>query len=438
MRTGRSGVWMSVVALVVGAVALVGPAQASVIHYAGSLINAPEVPEWRTVSTPKAFDIDGDDVYGTFASLHFQVQGNFSGSTISYVSSGSQYRNAGYTYIDHLPNPAIDSQAGIALSGHTFQVNATLPRLRVGVMRDVLAPGEYAADTGKSFQLVQAGNPSNASIIVGSPTGNGAPEMYFFDIFNVQAGEQYSILGFNTPSVSGQSGYVSSVSWDRVTTAPGAANTGLWSVDMHGTGNGRQFGQDDDAQLMSGVEPNAGRGNIWNSFGPRGYDGASTHANPSMALKDSDGQDTGVVFQINGNVQLWTGDPGQGGDPLLRDYLFLDAGQSADQIAWEITGLDPLAPYELYMYGGATRSMNMTIDQTNEAATFGAAGHLFRVNADAQGRISGIAGDGPAGGEQNWSGFQLAAARTDIIPEPTTLALLGLSGLALLRRRRRS
>ncbi|MEX2213213.1 MAG: PEP-CTERM sorting domain-containing protein [Phycisphaeraceae bacterium] len=212
--------------------------------------------------------------------------------------------------------------------------------------------------------------------------------------------------------------------------------TTLWSVDIAGGPTGNGFG-DAVPQAKSGIETNYGRGNIWNQYFVKAFDNVSAAPAPNQALVDSAGNASGVQFQILGNVQGWPGDPGQGTDPLRRDYLFLNAGQSANQVAWEITGLLAGGIYELYAYGGATRSMNLFIDQTGEAATFGAGGFLFRdITADSLGRITGIAGDGPGGPEQNWAGFQLRLIAAPI-PEPATMSLLALTAVGGLRRRRR-
>jgi hypothetical protein len=204
---------------------------AASISYVAAEIDGAAAPAWRTASVPKPNDIDGDNVYGTYAAVQWQVQGNYSGSTISHITSGNQYRNA-YAAIDNLPdNGATDSAAGIALDEHTFQVNADLTgkTLRVGVMRDVLTSGEQAADTFKGFTLQQTvGGSAPSASSPQAPVGNGQPDMYFFDITDAHIGDQYQILALNTVGgTSSQEGYLSFVLWDVATTVPEPASFGI-------------------------------------------------------------------------------------------------------------------------------------------------------------------------------------------------------------------
>jgi hypothetical protein len=88
--------------------------------------------------------------------------------------------------------------------------------LRIGVMADILAAGEWAADIGKTFRVVQtaggAGDSGVISLRAGGP-GNGQPEMYFFDVNGVNPGDQFQIITGNGP---GQAGYLGPVTWDLV------------------------------------------------------------------------------------------------------------------------------------------------------------------------------------------------------------------------------
>jgi hypothetical protein len=204
----------------------------------------------------------------------------------------------------------------------------------------------------------------------------------------------------------------------------------LWSVDIQGAGSDL-FGQNLAPEEMTGVEPQYGLGNVWNHAQVPGYD--LDPAPVSMPLVDSDGNPTGVEFNIVTPVQGWGGDPSMGTDPLRRDYLFVAAGRSPGSAEWSITGLTSGHTYEVFAYSGAGRPIDLLIDQTGEQLTFGG-GHLFgNITVDGSGMISGLASG--IGAEMNWSGFQLRDVTP--IPEPTTWALAATAGVALLLRRRR-
>ncbi|MEX2188121.1 MAG: PEP-CTERM sorting domain-containing protein [Pirellulales bacterium] len=210
---------------------------------------------------------------------------------------------------------------------------------------------------------------------------------------------------------------------------PGAK---LWSVDIHGAGSDL-FGQDVAPQSMTGLETQYGLGNVWNHVAVPGYD--LDPAAVSSPLVDSEGNPTGVEFNIVDAVQGWGGDPGMGTDPLRRDYLFVQAGRSPASAEWTITGLTPGHTYELFAYSGAARDVMLGVDQTGEQFNF-RGGHLFgNVAVDGSGMISGLVSS--AAGEANWSGFQLRDVTP--IPEPSTMALVlvGAAATATIARRRR-
>lgn len=204
----------------------------------------------------------------------------------------------------------------------------------------------------------------------------------------------------------------------------------LWSVDIHGAGS-NLFGQDITPQDMAGLETIYGLGNVWNHAVVPGYD--LDPESVSMPLVDSDGNAGGVEFNIVDAVQGWGGDAGMGTDPVRRDYLFVQAGRSPGSAEWTITGLEPGHTYELMAYSGANRNVQLRVDQTGEQFNF-RGGHLFGdITVDGSGMISGLVSS--AGGEANWSGFQLRDVTP--IPEPSTLALVVMgAAMALVWRRR--
>ena len=88
-------------------------------------------------------------------------------------------------------------------------------------MADILGPGEWAADSGKSYSLSQiTGGTSDSGPITlrANAPANGQPELYFFDITGVNPGDVFRITAF--PSPGGFPGYIGPVTWDLGTPIP--------------------------------------------------------------------------------------------------------------------------------------------------------------------------------------------------------------------------
>lgn len=203
----------------------------------------------------------------------------------------------------------------------------------------------------------------------------------------------------------------------------------VWQVDVNGTGN---------PQVMSG-RGFLGGGDVWNDFRVNHH--AGTSVNPSANLNDSDGNATGVTFNVQGTV---SGFNNAGPDPVRADYLFVNAGGASANIDWSLEGLSSGQTYELFAYAGGIggRDFNMLIDTNGDGdlgdetafnVAFG--GRLFEeLIASSNGSIIGqILNDGHEG---NFAGFELRQV-SQAVPEPTTatLGLIGLAGLMVRRRR---
>ena len=224
----RPGILAAFSALVLGS-----GCHAAVVAYFGSTTGV-EVTDWRTTSTAKTMDIDGDNFYGTFGAVHWLVAGvneHPMGSSLpgwAYAGGGPQAKGGGYVDIDDVSGYPANNDAGIVYgqpANFIFEMTGTVSTyagmtVRVGVMADVLSSAEWAADQFKGFRIVQTVGGSGDSGVVslrGGASGNGVPEMYFFDLTGVNPGDRFQILGLNNVGgTSGQAGYMGPVSWDLI------------------------------------------------------------------------------------------------------------------------------------------------------------------------------------------------------------------------------
>ncbi|MBN8458359.1 MAG: lamin tail domain-containing protein [Verrucomicrobia bacterium] len=190
---------------------------------------------------------------------------------------------------------------------------------------------------------------------------------------------------------------------------PAAAE--LWSVDLQGDGVGGVYGQVPPTTMI-GPESASGLGGYWNPLTLASHPATST--NPGVAvLKDSSGNDSGLSFSITGTVSAFTVGSSGGSAPLYNDYLFLGAGNSANNITWRIDGANPTKSYALWLYGSAYRNSRIKVDANGNGSLAddgfvtppaGGGTLVSGIVPDASGTILGSAS---AAGETNWSGFQL-------------------------------
>jgi len=185
----------------------------------------------------------------------------------------------------------------------------------------------------------------------------------------------------------------------------------------------------------SGIAAAPDTGTKWNSFA---Y-GALTNA----PLSDSSNTPTSVTLTkpSSSDYNNAGGGSGPADDALMRDYLWVKNEASTITLG----GLTPEATYDLYIYGLGDQT-DQSILVTLDAANGGAAGNTtgparsplnegenwikLTPNADSSGNIlfTWQNRDNEHGG---LNGLQL------IVPEPATMTMLALGGLAALRRRRK-
>jgi hypothetical protein len=219
-----------------------------------------------------------------------------------------------------------------------------------------------------------------------------------------------------------------------------------------------------DAHDFSGVEPNAASANVafsganvWNTLRVADFNQAPTTNPIFSALKDSLGVVTGVNFKITGSINGFDFISFYGANPadtLRHDMFFFNSRSTTANIDWEISGLVANTEYRFYAYGtrgDQSRLFDMLVDTdgdgllNNETSkALGSSGtdmqhfqdaYFASVFTDSSGIIHGR-GISRTGLEANWSGFQLAQVGVSTVPEPSSLALVGLAFFALLATRR--
>ena len=203
-----------------------------------------EISQWKTASTAKTFDVDGDNFYGTLAHLFYQIE--FKGQNTLYTFDGSDSQVGpfgGYATVDH---PAGDgttpgdiqvrttSNGGGGGSDHvmfTFTALAGSPaNVRIGIATDGLNDPGYAS---ASIGLRQVGASSSEHTMTST---NNILDMVFFNVTGVAAGDQFQIF-----ADTGAFGYATHqfVTWDALPTSfvwDGSAGT--WSSAHWNAGAG--------------------------------------------------------------------------------------------------------------------------------------------------------------------------------------------------------
>jgi hypothetical protein len=197
--------------LLTSSIAMTCFANAATITYFDSVLDDAdsEVTEWRTETTTKSMDIDGDNIYGTFGGIAY---GDDTVGAMTFVWAQSQVGPfTGYATIDDI-NGGVDRQvrttsnngvAGSDIVMLTFALNTAVAAnqiLRVGIGTDGLDGASVAPG---SIGLNEVGGGGLAEVVTG--TGNNAIiDMYFFDVTGgVSAGTQFQVF-----ADSGTAGYV--------------------------------------------------------------------------------------------------------------------------------------------------------------------------------------------------------------------------------------
>lgn len=193
-------------------------ANAANVSFAGVINNntGAEISEWRTASTPKTLDPDGDNTYGTVARLFYTVVFVGQGSVYQFDSSDGQVGPfAGYSAVDHpVGGPDLQvrttthSGAGPDDVMFTFTALAGSPaNVRIGIATDGL---DNAGFSPTSIGLRQVGGSSAEHTLT---SVNNVLDMVFFDVTGVTAGNQFQVFG--DPGAFGFTTH-SIVTWDAI------------------------------------------------------------------------------------------------------------------------------------------------------------------------------------------------------------------------------
>lgn len=197
------------------------------------------------------------------------------------------------------------------------------------------------------------------------------------------------------------------------------------------------FTNDPVAQKLDGsswsatVSPLSYTGTRWNDT-KYNYSG-DVAGNPLNNLIDSQGAASGVGFNLSSWDSVaadWTG------ITLLRGGFW-----SSRTMTLTIKGLSQSTQYDLYLEGNASNSHSSTFTIGSQSLVTSATSnssfiegdnyvHFSNVGPDGSGNIVVSISAGPKG-VRVIDGFQISA-----VPEPGALAVLGLSGLTMLRRKR--
>lgn len=252
------------------------------------------------------------------------------------------------------------------------------------------------------------------------------------------------------------------ISFGILVLSAGMLQAQLIDVDFNGNSVGTAYGGGGVATgpTMSGAAVIGSAGDQWNGFADSAFTFASYPGGMSgsgLALNYANGTASGVTMSVvadgsyDANETVWnnTSPFTVAGSPysnLMQDLIYAN---NPDTIT--LSGLTPNQAYELVLYNagdqnvGAGRTSTFTVNGITETSVWnGTANTLISgvdyaefaaATSDASGKL--VINFGVTGGsgalETDLDGFQL----TPDVPEPTTLALLGLGVVGGVAWRRR-
>lgn len=192
-----------------------------------------EISQWKTASTAKTLDADGDNVYGTLAHLFYTIE--FKGQNTLYSFDGSDGPVGpfpGYSVVDHPAGDGTtpgDIQVRTTTSGPTFDTNHIMftfsalagspANVRIGIATDGIDGGGGYASASIGLRQV-AGSSAEHTMT----STNDTLDMVFFDVTGIATGDQFEVFGD-----TGTNGYATHqfVTWDVVPEPSSAALLGI-------------------------------------------------------------------------------------------------------------------------------------------------------------------------------------------------------------------
>ncbi len=207
-------------------------AHAATVTYVG-FVTGTEATSWRTAGVTKTMSITGSNIYGSSIGAvdwgniglgqSAPGSGALSWSYQGLAGGNGQYGGDGrYPSIDNINTGGGDNFPGLihgSPSIYTFGMEGSASTysgmvVRVGVFGDTLGADEAGGDTNKTYRLTGPGGGDSGSISLrGGAAGTSTPEIYFFDITNITAGDGFQLTSTNNGG-SGQAGYIGPMSWD--------------------------------------------------------------------------------------------------------------------------------------------------------------------------------------------------------------------------------
>ncbi|MBL9173103.1 MAG: LamG domain-containing protein, partial [Verrucomicrobiales bacterium] len=187
-----------------------GPTPPAVVRYEGTQQDFGGA--WRTPSSTKSRDVDGDQIFGTdgyqfvnrapakpfyLASME-AVTGSYAGNEAYAFIDDPE--NPGTTFMTGTQNPAPGSGQSADVFRFTLNAHAVGRLIRVGVMIDHLDNAAYNPASLRLVQITGGGVPIPSVETSGALYRNRTPDWLFFDITGGQTGDTFVVRGLGGPN----------------------------------------------------------------------------------------------------------------------------------------------------------------------------------------------------------------------------------------------